>query len=81
MPNFYPLHKNNIGITVVVVAIDVITETCVLCLAVEAGRACKHLRYLCWFDVVHSSILELHRTQLITSVQWNHREWIACHRP
>lgn len=56
MPNFYPLHKNNIGITFVDVPRDVIKETCVLSLAVEGGRACEHLRYLCWFDEVHRSI-------------------------
>lgn len=42
MPNFYPLHKNNIGITVGGVPVGVITATCVLSLVVEGGRACEH---------------------------------------
>jgi len=46
MLNFYPLHKNNIGNTVVDVPVGVITETCVLSLVGEECRACKHLPYL-----------------------------------
>ena len=38
MPNFYSLHKNNIGITVVGVPVGVITETYVLSLVVGRGR-------------------------------------------
>jgi len=71
MPNFYPLHKNNIGNTVADVRVGVITETCVLSLVVEECRACEHLRYLCWFQEGQRSIRELQKTRIITSVQWN----------